>query len=190
MSREARVSRRRGAPSYSSSGKPPIEVAGLRLHVERTGDQVALVDRRTPSTATSPTTSSRNEHRRRTPCSGARPLPFNAMVIAQGRTGDARRVRVARRHAALRDEGRDRSRSPPLSAWYLSSSRRRSSGIEDRDRARPSRRPDAGSRASPSMSQVVRSGHRTGRYRLAGSRRLLRPAPLPDLPVSLVISGI
>ena len=66
-------------------GKPAIEVAGLRLRAERSGDAIVLVIQNLVESdlayevTTSPSTSANI-------CTSARALPINAMVIAKGAT--------------------------------------------------------------------------------------------------------
>src|SRR5690349_1650320 len=59
-------------------GQPPTEIGGLRIHVERTGDQIALIVQNTVDSdvAYHVVTNAANVY----PCRDARPLPFNAMV--------------------------------------------------------------------------------------------------------------
>jgi hypothetical protein len=66
-------------------GKPPIEVAGLRLHLERTNDQVVLVIKNITDSEIAYEVSTQPSIPA-SACMRASPLPFNAMVIEKGAT--------------------------------------------------------------------------------------------------------
>jgi hypothetical protein len=136
-------------------GQPPIEVAGLRLHVERTGDQIVLVIQSLlPSDAayevtTQPSTGGNA-------CNSARPLPFNAMVIAKG--SSERRTECAwRDRMAIIVTKVETIELSPLSAWYVGQVPPQVVGIEDRI-ARGHRGIEAKETCSAVVPQVVRTG--------------------------------
>src|SRR5262245_32038229 len=64
-------------------GQAPIEVAGLRLRVERTSDQIVLVIQNLLESAAAYEVTS-EPSTGASACNSARPLPLNAMVIAKG----------------------------------------------------------------------------------------------------------
>lgn len=136
-------------------GQSPIDVAGLRLHLERTSDQVVLViDNLLASdiayeVTTSPSTGAQA-------CNSVRPLPFNAMVIAKG--GSERRTECAWRDGMTIVVTKAESiEVQPLSAWYLSQVPPSTLGIEDRI-ARGHRGVQTQDSCSAVLSQVVRTG--------------------------------
>ncbi len=136
-------------------GQPPIDVAGLRLHLERTSDQVVLViDNLLDSdiayeVTTAPSTGAQS-------CKSARPLPMNAMVIAKG--GTERRTECAWREGmTIVVTKAETVEVQPLSAWYLSQVPPTAVGIEDRI-ARGHRGAKTQELCSSVLSQVVRTG--------------------------------
>jgi hypothetical protein len=108
-------------------GQPPVDVAGLRLHVERSRDAVVLVIQNTVdaplgyNVVTSPSIGSAS-------CDSIRPLPFNANVIA---------VELL-----------------PLQVWYLNQVPPSLLNIDPRV-ARGHRGGDAGSQCSTVVSAVI-----------------------------------
>jgi hypothetical protein len=136
-------------------GQPPIEVAGLRLHVERTSDQIVLViQNRLDADAayevtTKPSTGEGG-------CNSARPLPFNAMVIAKGNS--ERRTECKWRDGmAIIVTKVETMEVSPLMGWYLSQVPPPVVGIEPRI-ARGHRGVEGKEKCSAVVSQVVRTG--------------------------------
>jgi hypothetical protein len=136
-------------------GQPPLEVAGLRIRLERSSDQVIMVIQNlldssvaynvtsTPSTGASM-------------CNSARPLPFNAMVIAKGQS--------ERRTECTWHDGMsiivtkiETMEIGPLSAWYVSQVPPQVVGIDERV-ARGHRGVETKEKCSPVVSAVVRAG--------------------------------
>ncbi len=111
-------------------GQPPIETAGLRLHVERNGNDVVLVAQNTLASdvaydiATMPSIGA-------AACNASRPLPFNAMVIAKG-ASETRTECVWRDGSSIIVTRVETMEVPPLSAWYLSQVPPKLVGIDDR----------------------------------------------------------
>jgi hypothetical protein len=136
-------------------GQPPIEIAGLRLRVERTGDDIVLVVQNLVGAdaayevTTSPSLGTQL-------CAGARPLPFNAMVIAKGAT-ETRTECVWRPGMTIVVSKAETLELSPLSAWYLGQVPPSVVGLEDRI-ARGHRGGDTKEKCSPVISQVVRAG--------------------------------
>lgn len=136
-------------------GKPPLEASGVRLRLERTSDQVVMVIENLLASDIAyavTTTPSSGE----TACGSARPLPFNAMVIAKG--ASERRTECAWRDGmsiiVTKVETMELS---SLSAWYVSQVPPQVVGIEPRI-ARGHRGVSAAEPCSPAVSQVVRTG--------------------------------
>lgn len=136
-------------------GQPPIEVAGLRLHVERTSDQIVLVIRSLLDADAAyevTTTPSTGEGA----CNSARPLPFNAMVIAKGNS--ERRTECKWRDGmAIIVTKVETMEVSPLMGWYLSQVPPQVVGVEPRI-ARGHRGVEAKEKCSAVVSQVVRTG--------------------------------
>jgi hypothetical protein len=140
-------------------GEPAIEIAGVRLQVKRDLDTLVLDVTNTTSSnlaysvETSPTPNVSN-------CNSARPLSFNAMVIAKGKT--ERRVEcVWRDGMALAITRVETLEVPPLSAWYLSLVPPPLVGVEERV-ARGHKPPETSEKCSTVQSQAVRSGLEQG----------------------------
>lgn len=136
-------------------GKPPIELAGLKIWLERTGDKVimAIANQLDADIAYSVTS---------TPsvgagaCSSVAAMAHNAMVIGKG--GSERRTECAWRDGmSIIVTKVETIEILPLSAWYLSQLPPVLVGIEERI-ARGHRGVDAKDKCSPVMSQVVRTG--------------------------------
>lgn len=136
-------------------GNPPIEVAGLRLRVERTSDQVVLVIQNLMSSdaayevTSSPSTGG-------SACSSARPLPFNAMVVAKG-SSERRTECLWRDGMAIIVTKVESIELSPLAAWYVSQVPPQVVGVDDRI-VRGHRGVDAKEKCSAVQSQVVRTG--------------------------------
>ena len=97
-------------------GAAPIDVAGLRLHLEVSGDAVVMkIDNLLPSDVAYEvtTTSSLGPA-----CNSARALPFDAMVIRKG-SSETRTECVYRTDAQLRITKVETIELPPLSAYYV-----------------------------------------------------------------------
>ncbi|HEY5951433.1 MAG TPA: hypothetical protein VIV40_38330 [Kofleriaceae bacterium] len=136
-------------------GKPPVELAGLRIRLERTSDQVVMVIQNLLDSAVAyevtsmPSTGGSQ-------CNSARPLPFNAMVIAKG--GSERRTEcVWRDGMSIIVTKVETMEVGPLSAWYVSQVPPQSVGIEERI-ARGHRGVETKENCSGVQSQVVRTG--------------------------------
>jgi len=136
-------------------GKPPIEVAGVRLRLERSSDQVIMViqnllDSSVAYNVTSAPSTGAGM------CNSARPLPFNAMVIAKGQS-ERRTECTWHDGMAIIVTKIETIEINPLSAWYVSQVPPQVVGIEDRI-ARGHRGVDAKEKCSPVVSAVVRAG--------------------------------
>lgn len=136
-------------------GKPPVDVAGLRLHVERAGDQIVMViqnllDAQVAYAVTSTPSAGGSA------CTSVAALPHNAMVIAKGGT-ERRTECVWREGMAIIVTKVETMEVSPLSAWYLSQLPPALVGIDARI-ARGHRGVDAKEKCSAVMSQVVRTG--------------------------------
>jgi len=140
-------------------GKPGIEVAGLRLHVERSGDVVVLVIQNLVGAdvayevTTSPTVGAAL-------CNQARPLPINAMVIAKG-SSETRTECVFRDGISIVVTKVETMEVGPLSSFYLSEVPPTVVGVEERI-ARGHRGADTKEPCSAVSSQVVRAGLERG----------------------------
>ena len=136
-------------------GQPPIDLAGLRLHVERSSNQVLLVVENKLETnvaynvVTQPSIGSAL-------CNSASVLPFNAMVIGKG-SSERRTECVWRDGESILVTKVETIEVMPLSAWYLSQVPPVLVGIEDRI-ARGHRGVQTAEVCSPIMSAVVRNG--------------------------------
>jgi hypothetical protein len=135
-------------------GKPPIDVAGLRIRLERSGDQVVMViqnllDSDAAYAVSSVPSGSVN-------CNAARPLPFNAMVIAKGQS-ERRTECTWRDGMSIIVTKVETMEVLPLSARYLSQLPPAVVGIEERI-ARGHRGVDTKEKCSAVVSQVVRTG--------------------------------
>ena len=137
-------------------GQPPVEIAGLRIHLERTGDQVALIVQNTVDSdvAYHVVTNAPDVYA----CRGARPLPFNAMVLHKGGQ-EVRAECVAGTPLYLTKV--ETLEIPPLSAYYLSELPTKLVGLDDHT-ARGHRRASSGEACVASMPQVVQSGMERG----------------------------
>ena len=141
------------------AGKPPVEAAGVRLHLERTRDAVVLVIENlldseigyqvssTPSTGTGS-------------CGSVAALPFNANAIAKG--GSERRTEcVWRDGMSIIVTKVETIEVSPLSAWYLSQVPPSVMGIDARI-ARGHRGAKGSEECSSIVPQVVRTGLERG----------------------------
>jgi hypothetical protein len=137
-------------------GKPPIEIAGLRIHIERTGDQVALVIQNTVASdvAYHVVTNAASAYA----CSSVRPLPFNAMILHKG--GQETRAECVA-DVPLYLTKVETLEVPPLSAWYLAQLPPRLVGLED-SVARGHRGLATKEPCVAAMSQVVQTGIERG----------------------------
>jgi len=111
-------------------GKPAIEKAGLRLHLERSGDAVVLVIQNLLDSDVAynvTTTPSLGVQL----CNSARQLPFNAMVIAR-RGSETRTECVWRDGLAIVVSKVETVELPPLSSFYLSQTPPVLVGLDDR----------------------------------------------------------
>ena len=136
-------------------GKRPIEVAGLRLRVERTSDQVVMVIQNLlESDVAYEVTSAPSAGG--VSCTSARPTAFNAMVIGKG-TSERRTECVWRDGMSIVVTKVETLELSPLSAWYVSQVPPQVVGIEDRI-ARGHRGGDTKEKCSAVVPQVVRTG--------------------------------
>lgn len=136
-------------------GKPPIELAGLKLWLERTGDKVimAIANQLDSDVAYSVTST---PSAGASACSSVAPMAHNAMVIGKG--GSERRTECAWRDGMTIIVTKvETIEILPLSAWYLSQLPPVLVGIDERI-ARGHRGVDGSDKCSPVMSQVVRTG--------------------------------
>ncbi|HEU0037601.1 MAG TPA: hypothetical protein VFQ53_43620 [Kofleriaceae bacterium] len=140
-------------------GAPPIELAGLRLQLERDGATIVLDIANTTSadvayqvvTAPTPATNT---------CGNAQAIALNAMVIAKGQ--HERRVEcVWRRGLAIAVTRVETIEVPPLSAWYLSQVNPLMVGGDPR-LARAHRAPKTKDRCSDLLPRVVQAGLENG----------------------------
>jgi len=136
-------------------GQPAIEVAGLRLHLERAGDAVTLAITNLEKSDLAynvVTTSSVGTGL----CNSVRPLPINAMVINKG--GSEMRTECGFRDGiSIIVTKVETVEVGTLSAYYLSEVPPTLVGIEDR-LARGHRGVEAKEPCTAVISQVVRSG--------------------------------
>lgn len=113
-----------------SLGQPSLELAGLRLRVERSGETVVLVIQNLTTTdlayhiATEPSIGVGI-------CNSARPLPINAMVIAKG-TSETRTECVFRDGISIVVTKVETVEVGALSSYYLSEVPPTLVGIDDR----------------------------------------------------------
>ena len=136
-------------------GKPPIEIAGLKLHLEQTGDQVALVIQNAVQSdvAYHVVTNASSVYA----CKDVRPLPFNAMVLPMN--GQETRAECVAGPPIVVTKA-ETVEIPPLSAYYLSQLPPALVGLDDHT-AR-GHRTSSKSPCVASMPAVVRSGLETG----------------------------
>jgi hypothetical protein len=134
-------------------GEPPVEVAGLRLHVERAGDRVVLVVQNAVdaplayNVVTSPSLGAAS-------CNSAVPLPFDANVIAKGAI-TTRVECVWRDRMAIVVTRVETLELTSLQAWYLDQVPPENLNIDARV-ARGHRAADASSHCSSVVSAVIR----------------------------------
>ncbi len=140
-------------------GQPGIEIGGLKLRVDRSGESMVLqIDNTTMADLGYAVTTSLTPNI--SGCSSARVLPFNAMVLTKG--GSETRVEcIFRQGVSLAVTRVETVEVPPLSAWYLSLVPPTLVGIDDRV-ARGHRGPETGAKCSTTVSQAVRSGLESG----------------------------
>lgn len=139
-------------------GKPAIELAGVRLHLQRSGEVVSLVIQnlldsdiayQVTTTANVPLSA----------CLRAGAAPFNAMAIAK-RASETRTECAWSQDLAIIVTRVETMEVPTLSAWYLAQVPPQVVGIEDR--IARGHRPPTRSRCSPIQSAAVRSGLERG----------------------------
>ena len=140
-------------------GKPPIEVAGLRLRVERTGDQVVMVIENLLESDVAYTVVSAASGGGGS-CMNARPMPHNAMTIGKGGT-ERRTECVWRDEMTIIVSKTETIEVGPLSAWYLSQVPPQVVGIEERI-ARGHKGIETKEKCSAVVSAVVRNGVERG----------------------------
>ena len=136
-------------------GKPSIEVAGLRLRIERSGDAVVLQIHNLLNTdaayevTTEPSIGTGL-------CNSARPLPFNAMVIAKGAT-ETRVECVFRDGESIVVTKVETVEVSAMSSYYLSEVPPVLVGVEDRV-GRGHHGVDTKEPCAAMLPQVVRTG--------------------------------
>ena len=136
-------------------GQPPIEVAGVRLRVERTNDQAVLVIQNLlDSDAAYEVTSAPSTGG--SACNSARPLPHNAMVVAK-QSSERRTECLWRDGLAIIVTKVETIELSPLQAWYVSQLPPLVVGVDDRI-ARGHRGVEQKEKCSGVVSQVVRTG--------------------------------
>jgi hypothetical protein len=137
-------------------GAPPVELAGLQLHVEHSGAAIVLVMKDLlPSdvayeVTTLPTGVGADA------CEGEPPLPFNGMVIARG-TSETRVECGWHDGMAIAVTKVETIEVPALSSWYLSQLPPAAVGIEPRI-ARGHHGVVTRDPCTPVLPQVVRAG--------------------------------
>jgi hypothetical protein len=136
-------------------GKPPIDLAGLRLHLERSADQVVLVieNKLDSDVAYNVTTTVSSGSAQ---CNSASPLPFNAMVISKG-SSERRTECKWRDGMSIIATKVETLEVLPLSAWYLGQVPPQLVGIDDRI-ARGHRGVQTTEICTTIMPAVVRTG--------------------------------
>lgn len=140
-------------------GQPSIELSGVRLRVERSGDTIVLaIENLLPTdlayhVSTEPSIGTGL-------CNSARPLPINAMVIAKGTT-ETRTECVFRDGISIVVTKVETVEVSALSAYYLSELPPVLAGIEDRI-ARGHHGVDTKEPCSAVSSSAVRSGLERG----------------------------
>lgn len=179
-------------------GKPPLELAGVKIFLERASDQVILVIANQLDATIAynvVTTPSTGEGA----CSSVAPLAHNAMVIEKG--GSQRRTECAWRDGmSIIVSKVETIEVSPLSAWYLSQLPPALVGIEPRI-ARGHHGVAPTDKCTPVMSQVTRTGidrgeigwrdlidfyarHRCQSYQFPSTYRALRSDGEVAIPVS------
>lgn len=140
-------------------GEPPIEVAGLRLHLERTGENVIMVIENKLDSAVGynvVTAASSGSSQ----CMSASAMPYNAMTINKG--GSERRTECKWRDGmSIIVTKVETLELLPLQSWYLSQVPPLQVGIEER-LARGHHGVQTGEKCSPVMPAVVRAGLERG----------------------------
>jgi hypothetical protein len=136
-------------------GQAPIDVAGLRIHVERSGEDVVLVAQNlVPSDvayeiSTAPSVGAYA-------CNNARPLPFNAMVISKA-SSETRTECVWRAGETIIVSKVETLEVPPMQSWYLGQTPPKLVGIDDRI-ARGHRGIESSDRCQVVVAQLITSG--------------------------------
>jgi hypothetical protein len=137
-------------------GQPPIDRAGLSLHMERSGDAVVLVARNlldsdiAYNVVTRPSIDG-------SLCMSVAPLPVSALVIAKGGT-ETRTECAWRSGLTILVEKVETVEIPRLSAWYLGHVPPQLAGLDERT----SRGASVKDGCSPVVSAIVRSGIERG----------------------------
>jgi hypothetical protein len=140
-------------------GEPPIEVAGLRLHLERTGSSVIMVIENKLDSAVGYNVVSAASSGSSL-CMSASPLPYNAMTISKG--ASERRTECKWRDGmSIIVTKVETLELLPLEAWYLGQVPPLQVGIEER-LARGHHGVQTSEKCSPVMSSSVRAGLERG----------------------------
>jgi hypothetical protein len=143
-------------PTSLALGKPPIERAGVRLHIERSGQAIVLVIHNlldsdiAYNVVTRPSIGG-------SLCASVSPLPFNALVIAKG-SSETRTECAWREGMTVLVEKVETLEISKLSAWYLSHLPPELAALDDRT----SRGASVTEGCSPLVSATVRSGIERG----------------------------
>jgi hypothetical protein len=136
-------------------GQPAIEVAGLRLRVERSDATIVMIIQNLVGTDLAYEVSSAPSIGAAI-CSSARPLPINAVVIAKG-ASETRTECVWREGMSIVVTKVETVEVAPLQSYYLSQVPPALVGIEDRI-ARGHHGVDSREPCTAVMPQVVRTG--------------------------------
>jgi hypothetical protein len=142
-------------------GAKPLDAAGLRLRIDRSSELLVLqIDNLTDvdlayQVITAPSGGAA--------CNSARPLPFNAMVIAS-KSSEARTECDARIATSIVVSKIETLEVPKLSTWYLSQIPPALVGIEPRI-ARGHQGIDVKEKCSTVVAQTIRSGMERGEIR-------------------------
>jgi hypothetical protein len=136
-------------------GKPPLELAGVKIYLERASDQLILVVVNQLDTTIAYNVTSTPSTGAAT-CTSVAPLAFNAMVIEKG--SSQRRTECGWRDGmSIIVSKVETMEVSPLSAWYLSQLPPALVGIETRI-ARGHHGVEPKEKCTPVMSQVTRTG--------------------------------
>lgn len=134
-------------------GAPPLEIAGLKLHVERSGDLFVLhIDNKTESDLAYEVIS--QPMPRSAACNASRPLPFDAMVVGKHERETRTECKWSPNIALVVTKVETLELSP-LSAYYVRQIPPSIVGLEERI-TRGHRVAETGALCSPMLSQAVR----------------------------------
>lgn len=142
-------------------GAPPVQLAGLELHLERSGNAIVLVMKDLLPSDVAYEVTTQPVGVAADVCDAVPALPFNAMVIARGTT-ETRAECDWHDGLSIAVTKVETVEVPPLSAWYLSQLPPSAVGIPPRI-ARGHHGVDASQQCTELMPQVVRAGLESGR---------------------------